>query len=1057
MVVIPCHAQDQTVTLHLEGPLSYILDTFEGMTNCRFTYKAGDIANLYVHVRIKKMPVTKAVGKIFDGLPVKARLTGQAGGKLYYSVYVDSTASTSGVNLPAAVVKVDNNGLQQFKKSTATGSIVELQQPDFRVVSANAIDQLPWLIPGLLPDGNVNNPLNLTIHGRNSLHAINSPFALLDGFVNFANPQDFNPNDIASYSVMKDAAAASIWGTNGANGVIAATTYSGKPAGSFHYTLTQDVTFQGKPNLRYPPRISIPSYVAMEEAMFAQGYYDGIIPTYRAITPVVATLYQQRSHQLSPASAAAMISYQSGSDLRDEIQHYLYRNSMNEQVHLSAAGCTKDNHYYLSMGYDVVPTSLVRNDYQRVTVQFSDTHELDSNRLELMISGHLAATQIYDNNTGTIPVSYPYGPLADSKGDPLPVNYLYSPLYIDTTGGGQLMNWQYRPLQELALADNRLHRTSGYFDARLTYNISRRFSASAEYRQWLSGSEEHDLYDQNMFYVRNMVNRYSQPGPQGITYNIPPGDMLFIGDTSEQSHHLRFKMTYKTPDSAHDHLIVFAGADLNDLSVTARSYWQYGYNPRTGQSQPVNLGETFTDYVSGAAGMIPGQGEPLGQYYRYLSVYGNVSYSFQDRLSFYGSLRKDATNIVGQTANLQWAPFWAVGFAWQLKHDPKPDTAAVAWAKLRTSMGSSGNIGDRIAYMQTQSLGLNLWNAPQDGISSAPDPGLTWETTYVWNTGFDYGFFKDRLSPEGRLRGSLDVYLKWSVNLLGYDTLPPSAGVPVFYGNSAATRGHGLDWVLNSDNIRGDFRWTSTLMFSWTTDRVTRYMMQPAENGYYIAGVYPKKGKSSTALFAYDWAGLDGATGDPRGYLNHQPSNNYSALINGNQGMHAYSSYLPQVFGSLINTFQYKNLRLSAMFTFKAAYWVRRPSIDYTQMLAGAYPGTKDYDNRWQVSGDEKRTSVPSFPSAMDWNNTSRDAFYQNSSVLVIKGDHLRWQDIRLDYLVRKKAGDGHGVYQLDLYGYVSGLGIIWRSNRYGVDPDAFIYGELPAVRTYSLGIRMNF
>jgi hypothetical protein len=442
-----------------------------------------------------------------------------------------------------------------------------------------------------------------------------------------------------------------------------------------------------------------------------------------------------------------------------------------------------------------------------------------------------------------------------------------------------------------------------------------------------------------------------------------------------------------------------------------------------------------------------------------MSVYSNVSYSYRDKLFFYGSLRKDATNIVGAAANRQWAPFWALGAGWDLLHE-RQGGGSLAVLKLRSSYGCSGNIGDRVAYLQTQSLGPNLFGALQNGISSAPDPGLTWETTYSWNTGVDYGFFKDALSPGGRLRGSLDGYLKRSVHLLGYDSLPPSAGVPVFFGNSAAIRGHGLDLVLSSDNLRSnrdDFQWTTMLLFSWATDRVTRYLYQPTDNGDYIAGRYPAVGKSSTALFAYDWAGLDPATGDPRGFLNGQPSNDYSTLINGSQGMHAYSSYLPQVFGSLMNTFQYKRMKLSALFTWKAAYWIRRPSIDYTQMLIGAYPGTKDYDERWQIPGDEKKTSVPSFPGQADWNNTSRDEFYQNSSVLVCKGDQLRWQDLRLDYILKPGNKAGHAIYQLDVYVYVSGVGIIWRSNRFGIDPDAAVYGTIPVSRIYSIGMRMNF
>jgi hypothetical protein len=1040
----------------MKARLPAVLDAFERTGYCRFAYSIEDLPPTVITVDLTKVPVLKAVHSLFRNQPVKDSFLYVSNGRYCFSLYPDASPPVTAI-LPQAVVESYTNGIQQLKKTTATGSVAVLAPPD-RVISPNPLDQLPGLVSGLLSDPNVNNSLSLAIRGRNSLHAINGPYLLLDGFVNFGNPQDFNPNDIESYSVMKDAASAGIWGTFGANGVIAASSYTGAHPDTLHFTVTQNVSAQGRPRLHYIPQISIPSYIGMEEQLFSQGYYDGILPTYRAISPVVALLYQQRSHQLPPSNVDAMIGYLSRFNLLDGYLRYLYRNSFNEQFHLGATGGNKDDRYYLSIGYDVVPTPLVRNNYQRFTTHLTNTYQVIPGRLEIMTTLQLTATQVLNNNAGNVPISYPYGPLADSKGNPLPVNYFYSPFYIDTAGGGQLLNWQYRPLQELALAHNQLHRNSGYLDARITYSISHWLQASVEYRQFLSLSAERDIHDQNSFYVRDLVNRFSVPGPQGIVYNIPPGDMLFSADTTSQSHHLRLKISYSTPCGSPHQLTVLGGVDLNDLSVTAHSGWQYGYDPRTGQSQPVNFAGTFTDYVTGNSVSIPGAGEPLGMFYRYLSVYSNITYSYREKFSFYGSLRKDATNIVGAEANRQWAPFWAIGAGWDLLHDRNSDSGFLAFLKLRSSYGCSGNIGDRVAYLQTQSLGNNLYGAPENGISSAPDPGLTWETTYICNTGVDYGFFKDLLSPGGRLRGSLDGYLKRSVHLLGYDTLPPSAGVPVFFGNSAAIHGHGLDWVVNSDNLRGDFRWTTTLLFSWSTDRVTRYLLQPTDNGDYISGAYPKLGKSSTALFAYEWAGLNPTTGDPRGYLDHQPSNDYGSIFNSNEGMHAYSSYLPQVYGSLMHTFMYKRWKLSALFMFKAAYWIRRPSVNYTQMLVGAYPGTKDYDERWQAPGDEKRTSVPSFPDSANWNNTARDAFYQNSAVLVCKGDHLRWQDLRVDYILnREREYAGHSGYQLDLYAYVSGLGILWRSNRYGIDPDATGYGSVPASTIYSMGMRMKF
>lgn len=269
--------------------------------------------------------------------------------------------------------------------------------------------------------------------------------------------------------------------------------------------------------------------------------------------------------------------------------------------------------------------------------------------------------------------------------------------------------------------------------------------------------------------------------------------------------------------------------------------------------------------------------------------------------------------------------------------------------------------------------------------------------------------------------------------------------------------GKGFDLVLNSDNIRGRFKWMTTFLLNGATDRVTRYQLQPSANAVYISGEYPKVGQSSTALFAYPWAGLDPTNGNPRGFLNqnHQIDTDYVAIMNSLNGdMHAHGSYLPLISGGILNTFTWKSFALSALMTFKADYRFRRPSIDYNRMFTGQYAGVKDYDQRWQKPGDERHTSVPSFPQV---NDPNRDLFYQNADILVTRGDHLRWQSLQLDYLLTSRRHPRWRFHQADIYTYINNIGLIWKANHYGIDPDASAYGTMPAVRSYSIGIKTTF
>jgi hypothetical protein len=177
--------------------------------------------------------------------------------------------------------------------------------------------------------------------------------------------------------------------------------------------------------------------------------------------------------------------------------------------------------------------------------------------------------------------------------------------------------------------------------------------------------------------------------------------------------------------------------------------------------------------------------------------------------------------------------------------------------------------------------------------------------------------------------------------------------------------------------------------------------------------------------------------------------------MNESGGGYTYSgSYQPTIYGSLLNTFTWKKWSFSARLGFKGGYWFRRSSISYDDIVQERTAGHKDFDRRWQNPGDEKKTNIPSVPVT---NDPLRDAFYLNSEVLVTKADHLRWQDCQLSYSWISTPQKKLPFKQVILYFYVNNPGIIWKANHYGIDPDAAGYGDLPAVRSWSIGGRVNF
>src|SRR5690606_34640910 len=128
-----------------------------------------------------------------------------------------------------------------------------------------------------------------------------------------------------------------------------------------------------------------------------------------------------------------------------------------------------------------------------------------------------------------------------------------------------------------------------------------------------------------------------------------------------------------------------------------------------------------------------------------------------------------------------------------------------------------GNIDKTLAAYTTASVeGTSFYTGlPYARITNPPNPELQWERIKILNVGLDFEAW------EGRLGGSIEYYRKRGLDLIGYAPVAPSTGVTQFRGNTAETSGHGMDIVLNSQNIEGDFSWSTQVLFSQAAGKVT--------------------------------------------------------------------------------------------------------------------------------------------------------------------------------------------------------------------------------------------
>lgn len=981
---------------------------------------------------------------------------------------VDGKSELNTISTKTKVVEGEevliNTGYQKLKPNEMVGSVVQINNELInRSVSTDILTRLQGVSAGVLFDRgfdeHINQRSNIIIRGNSTILSNKQPLIVLDNFPFEGDITSINPNDVESITILKDAVASSIWGTRASNGVIVITTKKGRYNQRTRVTLNSNISLVDKPDLFYAPILSAADYIDIEAFLFRNRKYDADInsPLRPALTPAVEILLRRRNGDISASDSAAQLGLLKTLDVRHDIRDYFINRPVLQQYSLNVRGGGANNEYFFSAGYDRnLNTS---TNFSRITLNGSNTYSFLDRKLEITTS--ILASHTQSKSLGSFGGSiYPYAQLATADGDPLPISLLRQG-YIDTAGGGRLLDWRYFPLRERELIDDK---TTG-FNYRITvgakYKILRGLDVDVKYLYEKQRTEVRSLKNQDSYFTRDYINQFSSINwsTGAVTRPVPLGGILDFQNVEYASQRLRGQLNYSTVWHNQHRITALAGGELGEATVDGNTYRYYGYNSDIGSSVPVDFVNNFLNYITNNPSTIGNMQSFSGLTDRFVSVYGNFGYIFNDRYSFSGSMRRDGSNIFGTGTNNKWKPLWSIGAGWDVSKERFYKLSWMPELRLRASYGYQGNVNNSIPALLTiaYSGGVNKWNLPIAQIRNPPNPDLRWENMRVINLGVDY-------SIKERITGSIEYYLKKGSDLIGDKLLPPSSGAPLTNRtNSADMRGHGIDVVINTRNLTGTFDWSTTFLFSYARDRVTKYQSVLSFISMYVIGSEsPIVGNPVSSLYSFRWAGLD-ATGDPQGLIDGQISKNYTALVNSvDLNDMVYSgSRIPPYFGSVRNSFKWKDLSFSFNVTYKFGHVFRRPSIHYDGLFSGLNMGHTDYLERWTKPGDEQLTNVPALVYPANSGPTAnRDFFYNNSEILVEKGDHIRLQDIRLDYDFKKQNLRKLPFESIKIYVYASNLGILWRANNQGIDPD-YIPGVFSNTslrgKTIATGIKIDF
>ncbi|HUN01252.1 MAG TPA: SusC/RagA family TonB-linked outer membrane protein [Niabella sp.] len=968
-------------------------------------------------------------------------------------------------------VEIISSGYENIPKERAVGSFVKIENSTLnQQAGTNILDRLDGVTSGLIfnktkQNGNPQNKTAITIRGLSTINAGLDPLIVLDGFIYEGNIDNINPNDIENVTVLKDAASTSIWGARAGNGVIIISTKAGRLNQKMQINIASNVIISTKPDLFYQPQMSSSDLINFEETLFNNGYFDDRInwEPYLSLTPAVEIFQNRKTGLVTPQDAAKQIDSLKNIDTRNEFKKHFLTNPIIQQYSIGINGGGQSNVYSAFVAFDKVVGETF-NKQNKINVKIED-HFSPTKGLLINLGAYYTNTQshsgrnlLYSNSIIQGGRQTPYIKFVDDKGNPARFSTDFNNQFLDTLGGGKLLDWAYYPLEDYKHEITTTKLNEIYANMGISYTILKGFTLDLKYQYQYQQSENNQINDAESFTARNLINSFTQVdySTGTVSHNIPIGGIRTYGFLSTESSTLRGQLNYNHRWNRNE-LSLIAGSEIRQLTEKSNFNTLYGYNddPLTYSNiDPINYYPTM---MFGIYQQIPLSISSSEYLNRFVSLYSNVSYTHRNKYTISGSIRKDGSNIFGAGTNDKWKPLWSIGGLWKFSDESFYSARLFPTLRIRASYGFSGNVdlSKSSVAVGTYFQGSSPTFLPYTRINTLNNPELSWEKIGQLNIGIDFALKNNLIS------GSVDFYSKEGTNLYGNAPYDYTAWgfTNTIIRNVAATKSTGMDIIVNTNNINKAFQWKTTLISNYNKQRVTKYETQASMQINSILGggqsIIPVIGKPPYSIAAYKWAGLD-QHGNPQGFLNAQQSTDYRAIFNegrekGIEGNIIYiGSAVPTVFGSIINTFSWKKIMLAINVSYKLGYYFRRPSLSYSDLIYSGN-GNSEYTHRWQKPGDELITTVPSFIFP---NNDERDNFYRLSEINVLKADHIRLQYLTFNYSLQNLLWKKAGLKEFQIYANLSNLGILWKSANTNLDPD-YPFTITP-LKSYTFGLRIN-
>lgn len=1009
-------------------------------------------------------------------------------------------------------VVVVSTGYQKLPLERATGAFTHISSAQLEKSNSFSLkDRIEGLVPGMYfetqfdedQSPNSERSRSIVIRGVGTF-GNNNPLIVVDGAPFYSNVVDpwtlINPGDVESITVLKDAAAASIWGSQAANGVIVITTKSGGiKKGQPILNVTADYLVQPVPRLSDIPWASskdaVDAYrwMILDKNWFDQ-LMDPLVASKYELPEVMQVLVNMKKGTLSTEAGNKRLAELAQADVRAEFRNLFFRKvESNKKINLSFQGGSEQNKVRTSL------TGLMNNSYSKGNSDFQIIGNIvdeytPKKWLKFSFGSNVFLSSQTQNGVVVNDLSFipQMSQIIGDDGSYLPMimnstndTYYDVPTWRrrDTAAKYKLpYDWDWNLKRE---ADNS-DKTTRTANIRLFSNIQVTLFPGMVVDFYYQYQKDHVLrreyYNENTWYVRNLVNNNARPDG---TYPVPPGGMLYESQSNGASHNGRLQLSYSR--SFKEHAIrVLGGMEVRRNYFDRVHYGYYGYDPQS----LTNL--TNLDFLNAITPKMTGDPAGFGnttipfaptQQFglqlngaddRFVSTYANAGYTFRNRYDLTASVRLDRTNLYGQSATYTDLPQWSAGLGWQISDETFFRLKFINRLKFRFSYGFNGNIDKSASPYITGYPWIDpVTRLPYAAVQSAPNPGLTWERTGTYNIGMDFAVLNHRVS------GGVDLYAKRAHDVLAQIAVNGTYG----FQNNRATlntgniNNTGLEIYINATVIKeGPVKWNTRFNYGTNRNRAFNITQVNKSMSAYtsLAFYYHLPNQPVDYVAAARWAGYDANGIDKFLYQGKEYAAtdipNFNTL-NMDDLFKVVGQRNPRHYGQWMNNFSYKgiDLNISLLYKFGHVFVSDYPAAG----MANTYFNPSRLFtflpelmvDRWKSAADASTARMYSLENKITNTNhqTLLDYISRYNTRNVLNAGSVRLQSIALAYRVPAKLT---GVFRdVRVQFEARNLGTLYVVNKEGIDPDfppysSSVYGALQYVvrnrPQYSMSLRFG-